>query len=87
MSQRDDMNRLFDDVISMITVERDRRREDVKEIRHHLQAIDRRLAEGDDRSFTFETALLRSLQGLKDSINAQFDSLTARVEALERKAS
>ncbi len=82
-----EIGKAFRDLASMISSERDARRADIADIRSHLQAMDRRLADGDERTSGFEAAVLESLGTLGDTLDrqsAERTDLEMRVAALEQ---
>ncbi|MBM3275852.1 MAG: hypothetical protein FJZ00_11910 [Candidatus Sericytochromatia bacterium] len=65
----------------MITSDRDARRADVRGIRSHLAAIDRRLVASEGRTPKFEECLLHALT----LMGSKLETVDLRVSAIEQR--
>jgi len=87
----DNITRAVRHLTSLIAAERDARKQDVREIRGHLKAIDARLenidqrmAEGDERTGGFEAAIIDGLWAFQAAVTSNQESVEERLSALEQ---
>lgn len=75
------------DLQAMIGAERDARRADVHELRTHLQAMDKRLAESNERTSGYEAAVIDVLGEMRSELHLRGNQLDSSAQASKRASS